>query len=632
MSTLPADAPSSAAGVGKEKVDDDLSDPAPEPDASDSDDSVGNWQQVRPRRAAAQRNNDARARLVANKMLVAKKTKLAFHITVRQGIKTRGKDAVRSMKQELESLLKKEAMHPVVLDTLSNTQRKKILRSSMFLKEKYNSMGQYEKLKSRLVANGKQQERSEREDTTSPTVKLASVMTMLAVAAHRELKGTTHDVGTAYLNANMTGEEVFVKLDKIMTELLIQIKPDYDQFKDEKGEIAMKLDKALYGCIQSARLWYERLMKSLNEWGYVTSEYDPCVFIKRTRTELVTLLVHVDDILCLAKNRCEHEKLANLLKREFKDTKSDMSDTQSYLGMTLDFSAPGRVKVSMEGYVETLLNDYGVTGIAESPATNKLFSVDDKSPKLADDQSEKFHTFACKLLYLSARIRSDISVATSFLCTRVTKSTAQDMTKLDRVLRYLNSTRDHCIVFENTGDLVIRAFIDASHATHEDGKGHMGVVVSVGLGPVLTKSVKAKLIAKSSTEDELIALSEFVDKVEWVSDFIASLGLKTGPVTLDMKQRPVIVYQDNKSTMAMVKQSAVGGKDRKQHLKVRCLLVKEMVDKGKIMIRYVPTTAMIADILTKPLQGKLFRRLRAAVNNSDCNLASVVESRGCVRE
>ena len=130
-----------------------------------------------------------------------------FHITVRQNVKMRGRAAVQSMNEELKSLIKKEAMYPVFLKDLSKTQRKKILRSCMFFKEKFNSMGDFEKLKSRLVANVKQQERSELEDTASPTVKLISVMIMLAVAANLGYTGSIHDVGMAYLNADMTSEQ-----------------------------------------------------------------------------------------------------------------------------------------------------------------------------------------------------------------------------------------------------------------------------------------------------------------------------------------------------------------------------------------------------------------------------------------
>jgi hypothetical protein len=52
-----------------------------------------------------------------------------------------------------------------------------MIRSFMFLKEKYNSEGDFDKLKSRLVAGGNMQDRSEytEAETSSPTVSLSSV-------------------------------------------------------------------------------------------------------------------------------------------------------------------------------------------------------------------------------------------------------------------------------------------------------------------------------------------------------------------------------------------------------------------------------------------------------------------------
>ena len=70
----------------------------------------------------------------------------------------------------------------------------------------------------------------------------------------------------------------------------------------------MKLDKALYGFVQSARLWYQRLKQALLKWNYEVHELDPCVFTKQTSSGLVTLFVHVDDILCLCKDKSEHTK------------------------------------------------------------------------------------------------------------------------------------------------------------------------------------------------------------------------------------------------------------------------------------------------------------------------------------
>ena len=50
--------------------------------------------------------------------------------------------------------------------------------------------------------------------------------------------------------------------------------------------------------------------------------------------------------------------------------------------------------------------------------------------------------------------------------------------------------------------------------------------------------------------------------------------------------------------------------DRTKHIGIRYFFVKQYVDNGTMKIQHCPTLQMIADILTKPLQGELFRRLR----------------------
>jgi hypothetical protein len=53
-----------------------------------------------------------------------------------------------------------------------------------------------------------------------------------------------------------------------------------------------------------------------------------------------------------------------------------------------------------------------------------------------------FHTVVAKLLYLGKRIRPDILLTVSFLCTRVTKVTERDMIKLKRLVNYVACIKD----------------------------------------------------------------------------------------------------------------------------------------------------------------------------------------------
>jgi hypothetical protein len=55
----------------------------------------------------------------------------------------------------------------------------------------------------------------------------------------------------------------------------------------------------------------------------------------------------------------------------------------------------------------------------------------------------------------------------------------------------------------------IEAYVDASFATHMDGKSHTGVFIKIGGVGVFFALRKHKCVSKSPTEAELIALSEF---------------------------------------------------------------------------------------------------------------------------
>ena len=179
------------------------------------------------------------------------------------------------------------------------------------------------------------------------------------------------------------------------------------------------------------------------------------------------------------------------------------------------------------------------------------------------------------------------------------------MIKLDRVLKYLNSTQELGIVIEPSEGLQIVAYVDASYGVHADYKSHTGAVVSLGRGPVWTMSKKQKLVSKSSTEAELIGVSDDLTQVIWIRDFLISQGY-----TVDAAK----LFQDNTSTIAMIKRGS-SNSDRTRHIAIRFFFVKDRVDAGEIKVEYMKTADMVADVLTKPLQGTYFRKLRAQLLN-----------------
>ena len=176
--------------------------------------------------------------------------------------------------------------------------------------------------------------------------------------------------------------------------------------------------------------------------------------------------------------------------------------------------------------------------------------------------------------------------------------TTEDRSKLDRLLKYLRGTVDQVLVLQPTKDLSVKGYIDASFGSHEDGKSHTGLVVTVGGATVLCMSSKQKIVTRDSTEAELVGLSDKLPTVFQCHEFMCEQGY--GANTPE-------VFQDNTSTISLVTNG--GGQARTKYMKVRQAFVKEHFDARDILISFLESSSMKADILTKPLQGNLFKFL-----------------------
>ena len=528
----------------------------------------------------------------------------AFTLTVEKALRTYKEKAEVSITKEIQNMLDKKVFIGVKWDSMSVTQRAATIRSSLFLKEKYLSTGEFDKLKARLVAGGHMQDRSiyAAEETSSPTVSLSSLYMVAALASKEERIVSTKDVGSAYLNAKME-RDVFMTLQPNIAKILVQIDPNYKACIRGDGSAVVKLDKALYGCIESSKLWYDDLSQLLKASGFVENAKDKCVFNMERDGCQLTVCVYVDDLFCTSRSRGNMDWIDAVLKEKYKDVSSNEGLVHSYLGQTFDFRREGECKVSMAGYTSDFLEEYGVIGKRVTPAAEDVFEVDPESEKLPDEGAKKFHSRVAKLLYMALRTRPDIILAVSFLSTRVTKSTAQDWSKLERVLMYINMCPDLGIVLRAEDGLKVMAHVDASFAVHPDMKGQSGSMITLGSGPVYVASKKQGIVTKSSTESELVAISDMLPMVIWTRGFLKEQGYKMDPAVL---------YQDNKSTIAMANRGS-SNSPRTRHVDIRYFFVKDRIEAGEIVVEHMGTDRMLADGMTKPLQGELFRRMRKAM-------------------
>ena len=119
-----------------------------------------------------------------------------------------------------------------------------------------------------------------------------------------------------------------------------------------------------------------------------------------------------------------------------------------------------------------------------------------------------------------------------------------DWAKLKRVLMYLNRTIDLTLTIGADEITKMKSWVDVSYGVHHDCRSHTGGCISFGWGVLLTKCQKQKLNVKSSTEGEIVGVSDFLPNMVWCRMFLSAQGITLEENTL---------YQDNKSAILTYK-------------------------------------------------------------------------------
>ena len=532
-------------------------------------------------------------------------------VSMKKGLKLYGDRGEAAIEEELQQLHDRKVMEPVAADSLTYAEKKKALEYLMFLKEKRTG-----KIKGRGCADGrKQRVYTAKEEASSPTVSIESIMLTSVIDALEGRHVATADIPGAFMQADMD-EVVHMRLAGKMVELLLRIAPEFEQYVVIEGGqrvLYVLLLKALYGTMRAALLFWRKLTSKLQEWGFEMNPYDPCVANKMMGGSQCTVMWHVDDLKISHIDRKAVEAVLGLLSKEF-GNEAPLTVCQEkahdYLGMRIDYSEPGKVKFTMFDYVNGMLDTLpkDMSGVAASPAANHLFEVNPNAEAIDKEKAELFHHYTAKLLFLCKRARPDIQTAVAFLTTRVKGPDVDDYKKLRRVMRYLRATKDMPLTLEADHTHVLKWWVDASYAVHPDMKGHTGGLLSMGKGAVYGTSKGHKMVTRSSTEAELVSLYDVLPQILWTRIFLDSQGYGISDS---------VVHQDNKSTILLAENGRMSSSKRTRHLNIRYFFVTDCVKAKELSIKYCPTEEMISDYFTKPLQGTLFRKMRDLIMNVD---------------
>jgi hypothetical protein len=249
----------------------------------------------------------------------------------------------------------------------------------------------------------------------------------------------TVDIPGASMQADMD-ELVHMKLEGNMAKLVVKLEPKlyqkYIQIERGKRVLYVGLKKALYGTLRAALLFWKKLSAQLQEWGFEINSYEWCVANKMIDRKECTILWHIDN---LKISHIEYKVVSSVIQQFEKTFGEDAPLTitrgkvHDYLRMTIDYSTPGKVKITMVDYITNMLSELpsDMDGEVATTAANHLFEVNEKNPiMVTKDKAIMFHHNLAKMLFLCIRARPDIQTAVAFLCTRVNGPDVDDYKKL----------------------------------------------------------------------------------------------------------------------------------------------------------------------------------------------------------
>lgn len=162
------------------------------------------------------------------------------------------------------------------------------------------------------------------QERIAPTARSTTHSLLLAIASKEGRRLQVGDIPSAYLQAEhkpANGQPVHIIADKYTTSIIIDTFPEYRAYALPNGTMILRVQKAMYGLIESAWLWYKELEKHLLSIGYTVSSSDRALFYKKTFRDGVCIAsniasVHVDDIASAATPNAD----GLLLEQEFWDS------------------------------------------------------------------------------------------------------------------------------------------------------------------------------------------------------------------------------------------------------------------------------------------------------------------------
>ena len=445
-------------------------------------------------------------------------------------------------------------------------------------KYKFDDNGYLVKHKARLCVRGDLQKTEQ--DTAAATLAIRVFRALIALTASFGLKAKQYDAVNAFINSPMN-EEIYIDY------------PEGMELPKDSPDLCLLLLRALYGLKQSPLLWLQEVTATLLELGLHPVPRVECLFTN----QWIILFFYVDDFVVLYRPQDEikfAEFEAALLKAYEIRVLGDLS---WFLGIRIiRNTAEEKLYLCQDSYISKLAEKYDIS--ISKPYAKTPLSMDQLVKNDGTATNKQIYAYQQRigsLTFAAITTRPDIAFATAKLAQFLTNPSHMHMSAANRLIAYLYHTKH--LAIEYSGSKTAPIFHSSSDSAFADDqytrKSSFGYLFQLYGGPIDWKSSKQSTVTTSSTEAELVALSETARQMLWWKRFFE--GIK-----FDTKQEAAI-YCDNKQTLGLMQTETPRLSTRLRHVDIHSCWLRQEIQSNRIKASWIPTAEMPADGLTKAL-------------------------------
>ena len=341
----------------------------------------------------------------------------------------------------------------------------------------------------------------------------------------------------------------------------------------------------------------------LNKLEFYETESDKSLFVSKDKKMYIA--VYVDDLLIFGADMSRIDKVKSKLKSTFKMT--DLGSTSHYLGMKIRRDRSRKTLILLQTtYLETVLKKFGMEDCA-SVATPMEASVSNSvlpSTEQADEATIYWYgTSVGSLMYAMVTTRSDIAFALSVASRYCSNPSQTHVGIVTRILKYIKGTLGVGITFGGSTELDVIGYSDSDYNGAADGRCSTGAwLFLLGGGPISWSFKRQATSAMSTCEAEYMALSEAGKEALWLRYVMIDLGILN-------PEASTLLWADNKGAIALGENPEFHRKTK--HIESRWHWIRAFIERGILLVQFIPTASMAADGLTKALTPKAFRGFRS---------------------